>query len=117
MSLNIASYFLNILAYPDVSTWFTTGGPIPKTTKHLGLTKHHQNSVEIPWHMVNRCKEMELQYIGKNITKRFGQPYLLKHPDEIKILADVMENHLGLRYTTHIINCHLHHKGFNAVCK
>ena len=27
-----------------------------------------------------------------------------------------MENHLGLRYTTHLINCHHHHKGFNAVC-
>ena len=28
-----------------------------------------------------------------------------------------MENKLGTRYTTHIINCHRHHKGFNAVCK
>ena len=30
-----------------------------------------------------------------------------------------MENKLGLRlrYTTHLINCHCHHKGFNAVCK
>ena len=27
-----------------------------------------------------------------------------------------MENHLGLRYTTHLINCHLHHKCFNAAC-
>ena len=28
-----------------------------------------------------------------------------------------MENKLGLRYTTHLINCHRHHKGFDAVCK
>ena len=28
LNLNIASYFLNILDSPDVSTWFTTGGPI-----------------------------------------------------------------------------------------
>ena len=27
-----------------------------------------------------------------------------------------MENKLGLCYTTHIINCHRHYKGFNAVC-
>ena len=27
-----------------------------------------------------------------------------------------MENRLGLRYTTHLINCHRHHKGFDAVC-
>ena len=28
-----------------------------------------------------------------------------------------MEKKLDLRYTTHIINCHCNHKGFNAVCK
>ena len=28
LNLNIDSYFLNILASLDVSTWFTTGGPI-----------------------------------------------------------------------------------------
>ena len=28
-----------------------------------------------------------------------------------------MENKLGLCYTTHIINCHLHLNGFDAVCK
>ena len=28
-----------------------------------------------------------------------------------------MENRLGLHYTTHLINFHLHHKGFDSVCK
>ena len=41
LNLNIAYYFLNILAYPDVSTWSTTGGPIKRTIKHLGLNRHH----------------------------------------------------------------------------
>ena len=63
------------------------------------------------------CKEMELQYTGKNIRKHFGQPYPFKNPDEINIIADAMENHLGLSYKIHLINVHLHHKGFNAVCK
>ena len=27
-----------------------------------------------------------------------------------------MGKKLSLRYTTHLINCHHHHKGFNAVC-
>ena len=53
----------------------------------------------------------------KNITKHFGQPYLLKNLDELNILADGMENNIFLHYTTHLINFHLHHKGFNAVCK
>ena len=38
LNLNIASYFLNILTSPDVSTWSTTGGAINKTIKYLGLT-------------------------------------------------------------------------------
>ena len=28
-----------------------------------------------------------------------------------------MENRLGLRYTTHLVNCHRHHNSFDAVCK
>ena len=56
LNLNIASYFLNILAYPDVSTWSTTGGPSKKTIKHLGLSRHHQRTVERTCHMVNKCK-------------------------------------------------------------
>ena len=28
-----------------------------------------------------------------------------------------MENRLGLRYTVHLINCHYHHNGYDAVCK
>ena len=33
------------------------------------------------------------------------------------MIPDAMENKPGLRYTTNLINCHRHHKGFNAVCK
>ena len=74
LNLNIASYFLNILASPDVSTWSTTGGPINKTIKHLGLNRQHRKTVERTGHMVNKCKEMEQEYTGNNCTRRFGQP-------------------------------------------
>ena len=56
LNLNTASYFINILASPDVSTCSTTGGPINKTIKNLGLTRHHRKTAEITWHMVNNCK-------------------------------------------------------------
>ena len=46
LNLNIASYFLNILASPDVLTWFTTGGPIRRKIKHIGLTKDHRKTIE-----------------------------------------------------------------------
>ena len=56
LNLNIASYFLNVLASPDESTWSTTGGPINKTIEHIGLTRHHLKTVERTWNMVNKCK-------------------------------------------------------------
>ena len=65
-NMSIASYFLNILASPHVSTWYTTGGPIIKTIKHLGLTKHHRRTVEITWLMVNKCEDIGVQYTGKH---------------------------------------------------
>ena len=67
--------------------------------------------------MVNRCKEMEQEYTGNNCTRHLNPPYLLSNMDEPNILVDAMENRLGLRYTTHLINCHCHHKVFDAVCK
>ena len=53
LNLNIACYFLNVLASPDESTWSTKGGPINKTIEHIGLTRHHQKKIERTWHMVN----------------------------------------------------------------
>ena len=61
-----------------------------KTIKNIGLTKHHRKTVERTSRMVNRCKEMEKQYTGENITNQFGQTYLFKNLDELKILSDAM---------------------------
>ena len=60
---------------------------------------------------------MEQQYTENNCTRNLVQPGLLSNKDELNILADAMENGLGLRYTTHLINFHHHHDGFGAVCK
>ena len=67
--------------------------------------------------MVNTCEEMEQEYTGNNVTRHLNPPYLLLNSDELNILADAMENRLGLRYTTHLINCHFYQNGFDAVCK
>ena len=117
LNLSIASCFLNILASPNVSTWSTTGGPINKTIKHLGLTRHHRKTIERTWHVVNQCKEMEQEYTGNNFTRHFNPHYLLSNSDELNILTDSMGNILGLRYTTHLINCHRHQNFFDELCK
>ena len=60
---------------------------------------------------------MEKEYTGNNYTRNLNPPYHLSNLDELNILADAMENRLGLCYTTHIIDCHHHHNSFDAVYK
>ena len=68
--------------------------------------------------MVNKCKEMKQEYTGNNnITRHLNPPYLVSNLDEINILANYMENILGITYTTKLINCHCHQNGVDAVCK
>ena len=117
LNLNIASYFLNILDSPYVSTWSTTCGPINKTIKHLGLNRHYQNKVERTRHMVHNCKEMKQEYTGNNCTRHLNPPYILSNPDELNILADAMENRLRILYATHLVNCRRLHNSFDSVCK
>ena len=117
LNLDIASYFLNILDSPDVWTWSNTGGTINKTIKHFGITRNHKKTVERTWHKVNKCKEMEQDYTGNNCTRHLNPLYILSNLNELNILADSMENRIGLRYTNHIINGHRHDNGFDAVCK
>ena len=61
---------------------------------------------------------MEQEYTGNNnVTRHLNPPYLLSNLDVLNILEDSMENRLGLRYTTQIINFHCCRNGFDAVCK
>ena len=118
LNLNIASYFLNVLASPDESTWSTKGGPINKTIENLGLSRHHQKTIERKWHMINKCKKIKKEYTGNNynLTRHFNPSYLVSNVDEINLLANSMENILVITYTTKILNCHRQQNGVDAVC-
>ena len=63
------------------------------------------------------CIEKGVKYTGKNVTKKHGIPYLLFSSSEINLLANSMENRLGLRYNPHLINCHRHTHCDNAVSR
>ena len=68
--------------------------------------------------MVIKCKEMNQEYTGNNnVTRHLNPPQLLSNLDELNILAYSMENRLGLRYTTLLINCHCHQNVFDEVFK
>ena len=118
LNLNIDAYFLNVLGSPDESTWSTKGGPINKTIEHLRLSRHHQKTIKRIWRMVSKCKQMKKEYTGNNynLSRHFNPPYLVSNVDEINILANSMENRLGIMYTTKLLNCHRHHNGVDAVC-
>ena len=69
--------------------------------------------------MVNKCKQIKKEYTRNNynLSRHFNPSYLVSNLDELNIFEDSMENRLGLRYTTHIINFHCHQNGFYAVRK
>ena len=69
--------------------------------------------------MVNKCKQMKKEYTGNNynLSRHFNLSYLISNVDEINLLANSMENRLGLTYTTKLLNCHRHQNGVDAVCR
>ena len=61
---------------------------------------------------------MKQEYTGNNyVTRHLNPPYLVSNLDELIILANSMENKLGLTYTTKLINFHRHQNDFDAVCR
>ena len=68
--------------------------------------------------MVNNCKEMKQEYTGNNnLTRHFNPSYLVSNVDEINLLENLMENRLGITYTTKLLNCHHRQNGVDAVCR
>ena len=61
--------------------------------------------------------EQVVKYTGINVLKKHGRPYLLSSSYEIYMLADLMQNRLGLSFTTLLIICHRQTHGNNAVSR
>ena len=45
LNLNIASYFINTLAYPNANTWHHRGGPNKHKIDRFGINPNHRQSV------------------------------------------------------------------------
>ena len=69
------------------------------------------------WKTLISCNENGVKYTEKNLTKKHGRPYLLSYSSGTNLLANSMENRIGLRYTTLLVNCHRQTHGDNAVSK
>ena len=106
LNLNIVSYFINTLASPHANTWHHRGGPITHTIDRFGFNPNHWRSVEHTYKIVISCIDQGVKYTGINVTKKHGIPYLLSSFYEINMLANSMQNRLGLCYTTLLINFH-----------
>ena len=63
------------------------------------------------------CIEKGVNYTGINVTKNHGRPYLISSYYEIKMLANSIQNRLGLSYTKILINCNFQTHGENAVSR
>ena len=115
LNLNIASYFINTLASPHENTWHHIGGPITYKIDHFSRNPNHWRYVEHTRKILISFIEQGVKYIGRNVTKKHGRPYLLSSSCEINLLADSMQNSLGLHYTTLPINFHRQTHGENEV--
>ena len=62
---------------------------------------------------------MKTEYTGNNysLSRHFNPSYLVSNVDEINLLANSMENRLGIMYITKLLNCHHHKNGVDAVCR
>ena len=62
---------------------------------------------------------MKTEYTGNNysLSRHFNPSYLVSNVDEINLLANSMENRLGIMYTTKLLNCHRRQNGVNEVSK
>ena len=85
----------------------------------MSQSRHHQKTIERTWHMINKCKQMKKEYTGNNynISRHFNPYYLVSNLDEINLLANSMENRLGITYTTKLLNCHRHQNRVDSVCR
>ena len=63
------------------------------------------------------CIEQGIKYAGINGTGKYGIPHLVNDCSEINLLVNSMQNLLGLRYTTLLINFHNKTKCDNAVIR
>ena len=77
LNINIASYFIETLASPHENTWHHRGGPITQTIENFSLNHNHRRSVEHTWKTMISCIEQGVKYTGRNVTKKYGRPYLI----------------------------------------
>ena len=63
------------------------------------------------------CIEKGVNYKGRNVTKHYGRPYLVKSSSEINLLANSTQNRIGVIYTTLLINFSHQTLGENAVSR
>ena len=111
LNINIASYFLETLASPNGKTCLTQEVQLHKQSITFLLILIIGRSVEKTWKTMISSLDKGVKYTGNNETKKHGIPYLISSSYEINLIANSMERHLGLRYTTIHINCHLQTNG------
>ena len=73
--------------------------------------------MEHTWKTCISCIEQGVEYTGINVTKKHGRLYLLSFSYDINLLVNSMQNRIGLRYTTLLINCHCQTHGDNALSR
>lgn len=103
--LAIAFYYVQKLGAPCMSKWTGTKGTISKIIEGLGLNENSRKTVERVLVSVQECRNRGFEYTGERRSGSGGSNRLIEQQSlDSQIIADAMEECLGVRQTTALIN-------------
>ena len=104
--IGVGFYYLNFLGAPDESTWKGKGGTINKIMDAFKISgKGYYNWVKLILANVRECMIKNVEYTGQNVKKRRGpMPELNYKSREAEIIAQTMEDGLGIRHASFRVN-------------
>ena len=78
---------------------------------------NHWRSVEHTRKTFISCIDQGVKFTGRNVTKNHGRPYPISSSYEINMIANSIENRIGLCYTMLSINFHCQTHVYNVVSR
>lgn len=109
--LAISFYFINTLNAPPEQVWSGCDGTISAIIKNFNLPLSSRETVRNILLQVMNCAKKGLKYCGNRLQGSGGHNKMIFHDSiEQQIIADAIEDGLGLRQATNLVNVYRNSK-------
>ena len=117
--LAIASFFIDALGIPPKTEWFGKAGPIATIARTLNLSKGSSWVISNVLNDVTKCLELGIEYTGDKEKDNIERNTRKLKPGSIdeQLVANWMEDGLGFRRTTMLLNVHRKEQGLLEIGK